>query len=213
MMKRILCFFLVSLLALASAYAETAAGLPGVTDDQGQAVAFSAAGTDAAAPEAGEWNRYARAISGLDAAELDYFRTLMAIKATELDFNSYILMNYDEKASVVVALLNEAVAEDGDTFYAEGDSAPSNAIVPAYVVGSGDFAVFALTDGAWTNVGMFSLTGDAAAERASYLLDLSCYELGDAPVYVARFDETEGAWHVVGLNQAYVDTAISLVFY
>jgi hypothetical protein len=103
MMKRILCFFLVSLLALASAYAETAAGLPGVTDDQGQAVAFSAAGTDAVAPEAGEWNRYACAISGLDAAELDYFRTLMAIKATELDFNSYTLMNYDEKASVIVA--------------------------------------------------------------------------------------------------------------
>jgi len=212
MMKRILCFFLVSLLALASAYAETA-GLPGVTDGQGQAVDFSAAGTAAAAPEAGEWNRNASAISGLDDAELSHFRTVVAIKATDLEFNSFISMSYDEKASVIIALLNEAVDEDGSSFYAEGDSALSNAIVPAYVVCSGDFAVFALTGGTWMNVGMFSLTGDAAAERDSYLIDLSCYELGDVPAYVARYDETEGAWHVVGLNQAFVDTAISLVFY
>jgi hypothetical protein len=212
MIKRMICFLLVSLLALASAYAE-GASLPTVTDAQGQSVAFSAAGTDAAAPEDGDWNRSARAISGLDAEELDNVRTLMAIKTTELDFNSYALMTYDEKVSVVVALLDEAVEENGSAFYAEGDEAPANSVVSAYVVGAGDFAVFALTDGAWANVGMFSLTGDAAAERASYLFDLSCYALGDSPAYVARFNETDGAWHVVGFNQAYVDAAIAACFY
>ncbi len=213
MMKRLICLCLISLLALSSAYAEGAGSLPVVTDEQGQAVAFSVAATDAAAPEAGDWNRYADAVSGLDAAEVDSFRTMMAVKATELDFNSYVSMTYDEKVSVVVSLLDETLGEDGFDFYAEGEKAPANSVIPAYVVGSGDFAVFALVEGAWINAGMFSLNGDAASEGASYLFDLSCFAFGDSPAYLARFNQTDAAWHVVGVNQAFVDAAIALCFY
>ncbi len=212
MTKRLICLCMVLLFALTSAYAETAGALPIVTDATGGAVDFSAAETGVAAPDAGEWNRYANAISALDDADLDYLRTLIAIKATDMDYNTYLLMTYADQTAIVTALLNEAVAEEGFDFYAEGDAAPANSVVPAYVIGAGDFAVFALADGAWANVGMFSLTGDAAAQPASYLLDLSCYSYGDVPAYVARYNETDAAWHVVGLNQAFVDAAIALVF-
>ncbi len=210
MIKRLLCICLISIFALASAYAE---GLPAITDGTGEAVAFTASESAATAPESGDWNRYANVVSGLDAAEVDTFRTLAAIKATDLDYNSYLTMAYADKASIITALLNAAVPEEGFDFYAEGDDAPVNSVVPAYVIPAGDFAVFALADDVWTNVGMFSLTGEAAADSATYLFDLSCYDYGDVPVYLARYDETDAAWHVVGLNQAFVDAAVALVFY
>ncbi len=210
MIKRLLCICLISIFALTSAYAE---GLPTITDGTGEAVAFTASESAATAPESGDWNRYANAVSALDAAEVDTFRTLAAIKATDLDYNSYLTMAYTDKASVITALLNTEVAEEGFDFYAEGDDALANAVAPAYVVPSGDFAVFALTGNAWANVGMFSLTGEAAADSAAYLFDLSCYDYGDVPAYLARYDETDAAWHVVGLNQAFVDAAVALVFY
>lgn len=209
MIKRVLCCCLVALLALClPAYAQS---LPLVTDGVGQAVSFSAVETDTVAPDAGEWNLYVDAAVGIDEAQLELFRAWIAVKATEMEFNSYISMSYAEKASVVVAFFSDAAFED-DAFYGEGDSAASNAVIPVCVAPSGDFAVFSLIDGAWVNVGMFALNGDAATEPATYHLDLSCYELGDGPTYVAHFDDAAGAWQVVGLNQAYVDATIVRVF-
>lgn len=130
-----------------------------------------------------------------------------------MDFNSYAKMTYAEKASVIAAYTNYMNADECSNFFGDGDSAANNSIVPANASAGGDFAVFALKDGAWTNVGMFSLSNAANDGNEYYLVDLSCYDLGDAPAYLGWYDEAGAVWHVVGVNQAYVDAAIALVFY
>ncbi|MGI6239107.1 MAG: hypothetical protein ACOYI5_05710 [Christensenellales bacterium] len=188
-----------------------AEGLPTVSGSAGGAME-SATLTDAAAPARGEWSAAAEAIAGADEGALENLRTATAIHAVGLDFNSYAYMSDAEKAAVVVTYLAHGADADSALAYDAEGLAQNNAIVPAGIAPAGDYATVALVDGAWRDMGVFALSDAHLLEEGYCLFDLTGFDVGESPAYLAWHDAAEGVWRVIGLNRAYVELAIAQLF-
>lgn len=206
MKKLIICALIITALALAASAAEIPAVTAVVENDA--EIAITAAASEIEAPELGEWSAIA-CMAG-DAESAGKLRTTVAIRATDLDFNDYTSMTYDDRVSVVIAMICTPYTDEMHSRYGEGETALSPAKAIMYTEPSGEYAIFTLSEGTWTRAAAFALKSDTITKE---IITLDFAGLGiETPAFIAKYDAEAAEWHAVGVNQPYVDLIISSCF-